>query len=48
MAHDYEDALDYSSRWLDLIQKVESPTVEEAHTIIDESKYNFAEHYNRN
>ena len=48
MAHDYEDALDYSSRWLDLIQKVEFPTVEEAHSIIDESKYNFAEHYNRN
>ena len=48
MAHDYEDALDYSSRWLDLIQKTDFPTVEEAHSIIDESKYNFAEHYNRN
>ncbi|MGZ9165520.1 MAG: aminotransferase class III-fold pyridoxal phosphate-dependent enzyme [Anaerolineales bacterium] len=48
MAHDYEDALDYSSRWLDLIQKMEFPTVEEAHSIIDESKNNFAEHYNRN
>ena len=48
MAYDYEDALDYSSRWLDLIQSTEFPSVEEAHTIIDESKYNFAEHYNRN
>ena len=48
MAHDYEDALDYSSRWLDLIHKTEFPTVEEAHRIIDESKYNFAEFYNRN
>ena len=48
MAHDYEDALDYSSRWLDLIHKTDFPTVEEAHRIIDESKYNFAEHYNRN
>ena len=48
MPHDYEDALDYSSRWLDLIQKTDFPTVEEAHAIIDESKYNFAEHYNRN
>jgi len=48
MAHDYEDALDYSSRWLDLIHKTGFPTVEEAHSIIDESKNNFAEHYNRN
>ena len=48
MAHDYEDALDYSSRWLDLIQQTEFPSVEEAHRIISESKYNFAEHYNRN
>ncbi len=48
MTYDYEDALDYSSRWLDLIQKNEFPTQEEAHKIIDESKSNFAEHYNRN
>src|SRR5688572_7018957 len=48
MSHDYEDALDYSSRWLDLIHKTDFPSVEEAHSIIDESKYNFAEHYNRN
>jgi putrescine aminotransferase len=48
MAQDYEDALDYSSRWLDLIHQTEFPSVEEAHRIIDESKSNFAEHYNRN
>ncbi|HEY3473421.1 MAG TPA: aminotransferase class III-fold pyridoxal phosphate-dependent enzyme [Anaerolineales bacterium] len=48
MSHDYEDALDYSSRWLDLIHRTEFPSVEEAHAIIDESKQNFAEHYNRN
>ncbi len=48
MAYDYEDALDYSSRWLDLIKKNEFPTQDEAHKIIDESKLNFAEHYNRN
>ena len=48
MKYDYEDALDYSSRWLDLIQKNEFPSIEEAHKIIDESKSNFAEHYNRN
>ncbi|MBI5946200.1 MAG: aminotransferase class III-fold pyridoxal phosphate-dependent enzyme [Chloroflexi bacterium] len=48
MTHDYEDALDYSSRWIDLIHKTEFPAVDEAHRIIDESKNNFAEHYNRN
>ncbi len=48
MTVDYEDALDYSSRWMDFIQKSEFPTTEQAHRIIDESKTNFAEHYNRN
>lgn len=48
MAYDYEDALDYSSRWINLIQKNEFPTQAEAYKIIDESKNNFAEHYNRN
>jgi putrescine aminotransferase len=48
MTVDYEDALDYSSRWIDLIQKNEFPEKEEAYKIIDESKNNFAEHYNRN
>ncbi len=48
MNPDYEDALDYSSRWLDLIQRAEFPSIDEAHRIIGESKSNFAEHYNRN
>ncbi len=48
MAQDYEEALDYSARWLGLIQKTEFPSKEEAYKIIDESKSNFAEHYNRN
>ena len=48
MAQDYEDALDYSSKWIDLIHKNEFPTQAEAYKIIDESKSNFAEHYNRN
>lgn len=48
MTIDYEDALDYSARWMDLIQKTDFPTKELAHEIIDESKDNFAEHYNRN
>jgi putrescine aminotransferase len=48
MGQDYEDALDYSSRWIGLIHKNEFPTEQEAHEIIAESKANFAEHYNRN
>lgn len=48
MNYDYENALDYSSRWLNVIHKNEFPTVEEARRIIEESKYNFAEYYNRN
>jgi len=48
MSRDYEEALDYSSRWLDVIHTNEFPTVEEARKIISESKNNFAEYYNRN
>ena len=48
MIPDYEEALDYSSRWMSLIHKTEFPSTEEAYKIIDESKSNFAEHYNRN
>ena len=48
MAQDYEDALDYSSRWIDLIHSTGFPAQDEAYKIIDESKSNFAEHYNRN
>ncbi len=47
MSLDYEDALDYSSRWIDLIRKNQFPTKEQACKIIAESKDNFAEHYNR-
>ncbi len=48
MTYDYEDALDYSSHWIDWIQKNEFPTPEQAHKIIEESTTNFAEYYNRN
>ncbi len=48
MAIDYEEALDYSARWMDLIHKKEFPSEDEAHRIIDESKENFAEYFNRN
>ena len=47
MATDYEEALDYSSRWLDLIHQTGFPSEEDAHKIIDEAKHNFAEHFNR-
>jgi len=48
MAKDFGGALDYSSRWLDMIRRNEFPSIEEAHQIIEESKHNFAEYYNRN
>jgi len=48
MSYDYEDAIDYSSQWMNLIQKNEFPKLDEAQKIIEESKTNFAEYYNRN
>ena len=41
-----DQALAYSTRWLDLIK---TPVVDEAQgkQIIEESQYNFAEHFNR-
>ncbi|MCE7918283.1 MAG: putrescine aminotransferase [Anaerolineae bacterium] len=47
MTHDYEDALEYSSRWMDLIRMDRFLTEAEGKQIIDESKQNFAEHFNR-
>jgi putrescine aminotransferase len=46
MPQQLDEAIGYSSRWLDLIK---SPVVSEAQgkQIIDESLYNFAEHFNR-
>lgn len=46
MQKSLDQAVDYSSRWLDIIKK---PSVSEAEgkAIIEESKYNFAEHFNR-
>jgi hypothetical protein len=43
MVMDYEEALDYSARWMDLIRREEFPSQAEAHQIINESKENFAE-----
>jgi putrescine aminotransferase len=46
MAGHYEDAISYSKRWMDIIQ---NPVVsgDVGKQIIEESKYNFAEHFNR-
>ena len=46
MPQSFDDAIAYSSRWLELIKK---PQVTEAEgkTIIEESKLNFAEYFNR-
>jgi putrescine aminotransferase len=41
-----EDAVAYSKKWLDILQKTEV-SVEEAKSIIEESKNNFAEYFNR-
>jgi putrescine aminotransferase len=42
----YEEAIAYSQRWINIIHE---PTVseQEGKQIIDESKYNFAEHFNK-
>jgi len=44
----YENALSYSSQWLDVIKQENFPEEKQAKWIIDESKRNFAEHFNRN
>ncbi len=46
MTNNYDQALAYSSRWVDIIHKTEL-TPEEGMAIIEESKQNFAEHFNR-
>ena len=46
MANVFDDALKYSERWLGLI-KQSTVTEEEGKWIIEESQYNFAEHFNK-
>lgn len=46
MPQDLQGALSYSSRWLDLIEKPEVSETE-GKQIIDESKFNFGEYFNR-
>ncbi len=48
MSRDTSHAVEYSKKWLDIIKQPALPDVETAKWIIDESKNNFAEHFNRN
>jgi putrescine aminotransferase len=46
MPQSFDEAIAYSQRWIDIIHKTEV-SQEDAKTIIDESKYNFAEYFNK-
>jgi len=46
MSKSHEEAMAFAQRWIDIIHKTKV-TEEEAKSIIEEAKYNFAEHYNR-
>ena len=46
MNKSFDGAMAFAQRWIDIIHKTEV-TEEEAKGIIEESKYNFAEHFNR-
>ena len=43
----YENALAYSSQWLGIIKQETFPAESQAKWIVEESQYNFAEHFNR-
>ena len=47
MNTDLEEALEYSARWIDLIRRKDLPLEAEGKQIIEESRQNFAEHFNR-
>jgi putrescine aminotransferase len=47
MMMNYENVLTYSNQWLDIIKQGRFPELAQAKWIIDESKHNFAEHFNR-
>ena len=46
MPQSFDEAIAYSKRWIDIIHQTEVSQAD-AKTIIDESKYNFAEHFNK-
>lgn len=43
----YDNALSYANTWLDIIKQERFPDEAQAKWIINESKHNFAEHFNR-
>ena len=43
----YQNALEYSNKWLDVIKQSNFPDEEQAKWIISESMHNFAEHFNK-
>jgi putrescine aminotransferase len=45
MTHTYDDAVKYSQRWIDIIHK-EQVTPQEAREIVEETVYNFDQHFN--
>ena len=47
MNQNYDNALSYSSQWLDIIKQENFPEETQAKWIIEESTRNFAEHFNR-
>ena len=47
MNQNYDATLSYSAQWLDIIKQEKFPEDSQAKWIIDESKHNFAEHFNR-
>ncbi|HEY3310880.1 MAG TPA: aminotransferase class III-fold pyridoxal phosphate-dependent enzyme [Anaerolineales bacterium] len=47
MARDITHALEYAGKWIDLIKQPALPDEATARWIIEESKFNFAEHFNR-
>src|ERR1041384_3178086 len=47
MEQNFDLALSYSSRWLEIIKQESFPEESQARWIIEESTTNFAEHFNR-
>jgi hypothetical protein len=45
--NNYDNALSYSSQWLDIIKQENFPEEQQAKWIIDESKQKLREHFNR-
>ncbi len=46
MPQSFDEAIAYSKRWIDIIHK-DQVSQQEAKTIIEESKQNFADHFNK-